>query len=294
MIVFLLQLPKVTQTHTHTRTHARTHAHTHTHTHTHKSTSPHTCRSALPCCSAPSIKKWSQGPSGWFNRQTTTGAHGGVAVSALAPLPGNQFVVSGSARGALKVWRADRLSAVEEHKRHSDAITAMCCSDSTLFSASADKTVKVWSVSVPSISDGPPVSRQRSSGTAAAFVSSRGASHDDNDGSGGGFVVGGEGGEEEEEEEEEETLNETRPVTPTMEDVPTIDSSVFSPMTTTPSVKPLSSSPPPSTTALHDALMPMRKQQGQQGQQGQSQESRQQQDAATSPAARQSRFQVDL
>lgn len=95
-----------------------------------------------------SVKKWLSQDSQWYNHSTATGAHigrnaEGVAVSALAGLGMDNILASGSARGSIKLWDSNTTTALEEQQAHADYIHALYCNQNRLFSASADRTVKV-------------------------------------------------------------------------------------------------------------------------------------------------------
>eukprot|EP00049_Salpingoeca_infusionum_P014126 m.263558 g.263558 ORF g.263558 m.263558 type:complete len:1877 (-) comp15603_c0_seq3:2251-7881(-) len=114
-----------------------------------------------------SIKSWEQGTDGWTSTRSMQGAYAGVGVSTLACLPLMNYVVSGSAKGSIKVWSGDRLQALEEHSdAHSRRITSVAVSDRHLFSASKDNTIKVWTFDEAS------ASRATSSSTLGAASSS--------------------------------------------------------------------------------------------------------------------------
>ncbi|EDQ86614.1 uncharacterized protein MONBRDRAFT_27988, partial [Monosiga brevicollis MX1] len=96
-----------------------------------------------------SIKKWGVKGDQWYHQRATTGAFIGknsesIAVSALTSLPHMGAIVSGSAKGGIKMWDVTTGAMLEEHNMHSDAIHGLAATNQHVLSASADKTVKVW------------------------------------------------------------------------------------------------------------------------------------------------------
>lgn len=65
-------------------------------------------------------------------------------VCALGRVPGGPLVVSGCRAGLLKLWGADSLGAVGEIKAHESPINSICSNSSLLFTASDDRTVRIW------------------------------------------------------------------------------------------------------------------------------------------------------
>eukprot|EP00056_Hartaetosiga_gracilis_P010713 m.159594 g.159594 ORF g.159594 m.159594 type:complete len:2077 (-) comp13373_c1_seq2:127-6357(-) len=105
-------------------------------------------------CDDSSIKKWMiREDNEWGLKQTKYGAHEGNSLTALGSMPSTKYFVSGSGKGSIKVWKSGRLTSNEEHKKHAGAITDFAYFGSNLFSSSKDKTVKIWNMSLPSISD---------------------------------------------------------------------------------------------------------------------------------------------
>lgn len=124
-----------------------------------------------------SIKKWTNENGQWLNTRTATGVYLGkgsetIAVSALVAL-GSHIVVSGSARGSIKVrwessrvrhifrthsssavsffpvsqvWDAETCQCLEEHVLHEGGISGFAVYGNTLVSSSSDRTAKVWEV----------------------------------------------------------------------------------------------------------------------------------------------------
>ncbi len=72
--------------------------------------------------------------------------HEGVAVTALAFLPGDSALASGAADGTVRLWELGDASAVKVLKGHRAAVRALATSadGSLLASASDDETVRLW------------------------------------------------------------------------------------------------------------------------------------------------------
>ena len=98
-----------------------------------------------------SIKRWQQGGSGeWSNTQTQSNAHGaGAGVTCLLGLGDNGCLLSGSARGSLKLWDPLRLDELAEVDGHNGAVNALAVSGNRVYSAGRDRTVRVWQYSEP-------------------------------------------------------------------------------------------------------------------------------------------------
>ena len=75
---------------------------------------------------------------------TVPGAHGTHHVTAITGLPGDGAVVSGSVKGGLKVWHAATCHPLQEYTAHVGAINALATGRDGCFSASSDRTVKVY------------------------------------------------------------------------------------------------------------------------------------------------------
>ncbi|XP_061640695.1 kinesin-like protein KIF21B isoform X4 [Phyllopteryx taeniolatus] len=65
-------------------------------------------------------------------------------VCALAYVPARLLVLSGCRGGMLKVWNVDNFTPIGEVKGHDSPINAICTNSRQIFTASSDKTVKLW------------------------------------------------------------------------------------------------------------------------------------------------------
>ncbi|XP_034441165.1 kinesin-like protein KIF21B isoform X4 [Hippoglossus hippoglossus] len=65
-------------------------------------------------------------------------------VCALAYVPGRPMLLSGCRGGVLKVWNVDNFSPIGEVRGHESPINAICTNSRQIFTASSDKTVKIW------------------------------------------------------------------------------------------------------------------------------------------------------
>ncbi|XP_056603911.1 kinesin-like protein KIF21A isoform X1 [Triplophysa dalaica] len=91
------------------------------------------------CC----IKKWDL--TGKQLQKQVEQAHSDL-VSGLAIVPGSSAVMSSCRGGLLKFWHSDTLRALGEIRAHDSAINDICTNSSHLFTASDDRTVKIWQV----------------------------------------------------------------------------------------------------------------------------------------------------
>uniref|UniRef100_A0A8C1TFH6 Kinesin family member 21A n=1 Tax=Cyprinus carpio TaxID=7962 RepID=A0A8C1TFH6_CYPCA len=67
-------------------------------------------------------------------------------LSSLAVVPGSSAVMSGCKSGLLKFWHTDTLRALGEIRGHDSSVNSICTNSSQLFTASDDRTVKIWQV----------------------------------------------------------------------------------------------------------------------------------------------------
>lgn len=103
-----------------------------------------------------SLKRWdavNQGES-WKNSHTQSNAHGTgsqvTCVSAVSEDPNSlSCIVSGSAKGSLKIWDPVTSQSLGEAMEHSAAVNAFAVAGSRLYTASSDRTVKVWQYNEP-------------------------------------------------------------------------------------------------------------------------------------------------
>ncbi|XP_060926584.1 kinesin-like protein KIF21B [Limanda limanda] len=65
-------------------------------------------------------------------------------VCALAFVPGRPMLLSGCRGGMLKVWNVDNFTPIGEIRGHESPINAICANSRQIFTASSDKTVKIW------------------------------------------------------------------------------------------------------------------------------------------------------
>ncbi|XP_072526461.1 kinesin-like protein KIF21A isoform X2 [Salminus brasiliensis] len=65
-------------------------------------------------------------------------------VCALGVVPGSPALLSGCRGGVLKLWHTDTLSALGELRGHESPINSISTNNSLLFTASDDRTVKIW------------------------------------------------------------------------------------------------------------------------------------------------------
>uniref|UniRef100_A0A4W5PU33 Kinesin family member 21A n=1 Tax=Hucho hucho TaxID=62062 RepID=A0A4W5PU33_9TELE len=87
------------------------------------------------------IKKWDLGRKDLL--QQVPNAHRDW-VCALGVVPGSPALLSGCRGGVLKLWHADTLGALGELKGHESPINGISTNSSHLFTASDDRTVKIW------------------------------------------------------------------------------------------------------------------------------------------------------
>uniref|UniRef100_A0A8C2ZYC0 Kinesin family member 21A n=1 Tax=Cyclopterus lumpus TaxID=8103 RepID=A0A8C2ZYC0_CYCLU len=87
------------------------------------------------------IKKWDLGRKDLL--QQVPNAHRDW-VCALGVVPGSPALLSGCRGGVLKLWHTDTLGTLGELKGHESPINGIATNSSHLFTASDDRTVKIW------------------------------------------------------------------------------------------------------------------------------------------------------
>ncbi|KAM9759474.1 kinesin-like protein KIF21B isoform 4-T5 [Menidia menidia] len=65
-------------------------------------------------------------------------------VCALAHVPGRPMLLSACRGGMLKVWNVENFTPIGEVRGHESPINAICTNSRQIFTASSDKTVKIW------------------------------------------------------------------------------------------------------------------------------------------------------
>nr|XP_020652631.1 kinesin-like protein KIF21A isoform X5 [Pogona vitticeps]XP_020652633.1 kinesin-like protein KIF21A isoform X6 [Pogona vitticeps] len=65
-------------------------------------------------------------------------------VCALGLVPGSPVLLSGCRGGILKLWNVDTFLPISELKGHDSPINAICTNSSQIFTASDDRTVRIW------------------------------------------------------------------------------------------------------------------------------------------------------
>nr|XP_056703204.1 kinesin-like protein KIF21A isoform X8 [Euleptes europaea] len=73
-------------------------------------------------------------------------------VCALGLAPGSPVLLSGCRGGILKLWNVDTFAPISELKGHDSPINAICTNSNQIFTASDDRTVRIWKA--PSSLDG--------------------------------------------------------------------------------------------------------------------------------------------
>lgn len=65
-------------------------------------------------------------------------------VSVLGVVPGSSVLLSGCRGGLLRLWHTDSLAPLGEVQGHDSPINGLASNSSQLFTASDDRTVKIW------------------------------------------------------------------------------------------------------------------------------------------------------
>ncbi|KAI5614435.1 kinesin-like protein KIF21B [Silurus asotus] len=69
-------------------------------------------------------------------------------VCALAYVPGRPMLLSACRAGMLKVWNVDNFTPIGEIKGHDSPINAICTNSKQIFTASSNRTVKIWNLRI--------------------------------------------------------------------------------------------------------------------------------------------------
>eukprot|EP00039_Didymoeca_costata_P026262 m.15432 g.15432 ORF g.15432 m.15432 type:complete len:1457 (-) comp5399_c0_seq1:118-4488(-) len=91
------------------------------------------------------IKRWDhdQGTDLWSQGKALKQAHDSHVTSLLG-LTGDSVFIGGSAKGILRIWDVDELAVKTEGAAHAGSINQIISAGEVVFSASSDRTVKVW------------------------------------------------------------------------------------------------------------------------------------------------------
>lgn len=95
-----------------------------------------------------SIKQWRRGGAGKWDSNSITAAHGAF-VSAISLVSGTPWFISGSSKGAVKLWDVDSGTAIDEMNEHTNSVNDFAVIGDQIFSASNDRTIKIWKYSIP-------------------------------------------------------------------------------------------------------------------------------------------------
>uniref|UniRef100_A0A671YQF9 Kinesin family member 21A n=1 Tax=Sparus aurata TaxID=8175 RepID=A0A671YQF9_SPAAU len=92
------------------------------------------------------IKKWDLASKQLLQQSASAQADW---VSALGVVPGSPVLLSGCRGGLLRLWHVDSLAPLGEVRGHDSPINGLATNGSQLFTASDDRTVKVWEAKGP-------------------------------------------------------------------------------------------------------------------------------------------------
>uniref|UniRef100_A0A3B4XGE8 Kinesin family member 21A n=1 Tax=Seriola lalandi dorsalis TaxID=1841481 RepID=A0A3B4XGE8_SERLL len=87
------------------------------------------------------IKKWDLAGKQLLQQSASAQADW---VSALGVVPGSRVLLSGCRGGLLRLWHADSLAPLGEVRGHDSPINGLATNSCQLFTASDDRTVKIW------------------------------------------------------------------------------------------------------------------------------------------------------